>query len=205
MIIAYDVTDKMAHFSWLRERDGARGHETNPRKATEILTATLDQLTREHEEALTTLGVVTGPGSFTGIRVGLACALGLQAVGKVSLVGYTKPALAAHWAGDGSSCLFLPAGRTQMLACPLADGKPAEEPRVVAPEEATQWSRRFLTQASPLIEGELLPQPFSELLLERLIQKDLEPTGLDPLYVRPADARAGTGLLEKLLKQKPNH
>lgn len=62
---------------------------------------------------LTAIVVVHGPGSFTGVRVGLSAAKGLSEAGRIPLIAVSRLALLAAKAADvdGSVCAVLDAGR----------------------------------------------------------------------------------------------
>jgi tRNA threonylcarbamoyladenosine biosynthesis protein TsaB len=62
---------------------------------------------------LAAIGVVHGPGSFTGVRVGLSAAKGLSEAGRVPLIAVSRLAVLAAAAGDteGNVCAVLDAGR----------------------------------------------------------------------------------------------
>lgn len=60
---------------------------------------------------LTAVVVVHGPGSFTGVRVGLSAAKGLSEAGAVPLIAVSQLALLAEDRGDGVVNAVLDAGR----------------------------------------------------------------------------------------------
>jgi tRNA threonylcarbamoyladenosine biosynthesis protein TsaB len=71
---------------------------------------------------LTAIGVVHGPGSFTGLRVGLSAAKGLSEAGQVPLVAISRLALLAAAVGmAGKVCAVLDAGRSEFY-CGVYDG-----------------------------------------------------------------------------------
>jgi tRNA threonylcarbamoyladenosine biosynthesis protein TsaB len=81
----------------------------------------------EPQSSLTGVVVGTGPGSFTGLRMGLAAARGLALALDVPVAGVST--LEALAAGAPGAVPVVDAGRREVFA--LVDG----EPRVLAPAE----------------------------------------------------------------------
>lgn len=73
--------------------------------------------------ALSRIGVVTGPGSFTGVRVGVAFARGLSLALKLPCIGVTALEAALPPGQQGSAMVLLPAKRR--------------------PPEISYWAQRF--------------------------------------------------------------
>jgi len=152
----------------------------------------LEQAGAEPRE-LSRLVVGTGPGSFTGVRMGLAAARGLAFALDLPLAGVST--LAALAAGAPGALPVVDAGRHEVFT--LVDGAPA----VTAPGElrvepgttcvgdgAVRY--RFLLEAL----GAEVPPRESELHLPRarfhveLARAFVDPETVEPLYLRLPDA-----------------
>ncbi len=71
------------------------------------------------------IAVVTGPGSFTGVRVGLSVAKGLSEAGGVPIIAVSRLAMLA--AGAGKVCSLLDAGRGEFYCGLYGDGVESRE------------------------------------------------------------------------------
>ena len=91
-------------------------------------------------ESLDRIGVTVGPGSFTGLRIGLAFAQGLGAALDRPVVGIsTLDALAASLGSpDGPVAALIDARRGQVYARLFADGAPQGEAEAMALEQAAE-------------------------------------------------------------------
>lgn len=147
------------------------------------------------------IGVTVGPGSFTGLRVGLAFALGLGAALDRPVVGVSAlDALAA----DGGSGLVLAAidgRRGQVYARLFRDGRPLDEARAlgldevraaIAVERLADEPVRVVGSGAALladdgfqIDDRAAPSPEALARLARAASPD-EPAC--PLYLRAPDA-----------------
>jgi tRNA threonylcarbamoyladenosine biosynthesis protein TsaB len=142
------------------------------------------------------LGVVvvgTGPGSFTGVRMGIAAARTLAWALDVRLAGVST--LAALAAGAEGATPVVDAGRREVFA--LVDGEPAVlapadlavEPGTLCVGDGAVRYRTVLEQA-----GAVVPARDSELHLARArfhaaLARDFgEPDAVEPLYLRIPDA-----------------
>jgi tRNA threonylcarbamoyladenosine biosynthesis protein TsaB len=145
------------------------------------------------------LVVTIGPGSFTGLRVGLAFAKGLMLATGAPLAGVgTLAALAASV--DGAAAGVVDARRGLVYAQAFSGGRPLGEPDVVPIAEA---ARRLcgldgLTVVGPgahllateLPHAKLDPRPAPDLAaLGRLAETAAPAPDLRPLYLRAPDAR----------------
>lgn len=90
-------------------------------------------------DGLERIGVTVGPGSFTGLRVGLAFALGLGAARAVPVIGIsTLDALAASIDPQGLVAAAIDARRGQVYLRLFRDGVPLEEAQALPIDEARQ-------------------------------------------------------------------
>lgn len=150
------------------------------------------------------IAVTVGPGSFTGLRVGLAFALGLGAALSRPVVGVTTlHALAASADPDGETLAVIDARRGEIYAQVFVEGRPVGPPtasRLDAP--AIPYARqplRLIGSGAPLI-AERFPsaavRPLEAPSLDGLIAAaqavapDAAPAR--PVYLRAPDAVAPT-------------
>lgn len=159
--------------------------------------------------ALDRIGVVVGPGGFTGVRVALAFARGLAVATGAPVAGVTSLAALAGNVPDDVDGLVAPvidARRGQVYAA-LYDkaGAALSAPFVAAPEEALQQLAEkaagapvvLLGTGAPLLEGTPqnwtradAPDQIDAAVVARLAAAAPPPEGRPaPLYLRPPDAK----------------
>lgn len=146
-------------------------------------------------EGLSRIAVCTGPGSFTGVRIGVAAARGIALGRGIPVIGVSRfEALAAEAGGPVAICL---SGRGGMIYLQAfgADGAALAAPAMTTePELAAALPpgcTRFAGDAVPMLEGRarLIPDGLPDpVLLARLaIGRDSAALPA-PLYLRGADA-----------------
>jgi tRNA threonylcarbamoyl adenosine modification protein YeaZ len=149
------------------------------------------------------IAVSLGPGSFTGVRIGLAAARALGLAWQAPVLGYPTLALVAAMARrthPGPVTVCMTGGHGEWFVQDFAaDGLPEETLASLKPEQAAHHGNHPViagsqAEAKALLEGEgrtaiaILPDARSFALLpSRLLTSDLA-----PLYGRPPDARLPT-------------
>lgn len=182
-----------------------------------VLASASEPMTRGHQERLAVMaretaaaagvafatidriGVTVGPGSFTGLRVGVAFAKGLAlALGRPCIGVGTLEALAASVAADGPVAAAIDSGRGQIYLQTFADGRASSEPAVM-PVEAAQALVAELDGGSLVGPGvaligepagfEVIPMAAPDpAAIARLAAVAPQDSPSAPLYLRPADA-----------------
>jgi len=144
--------------------------------------------------------VSRGPGSFTGVRIGLAAARALALAWQAELAGYPTLALVAAMAREQSGAnavtVAMSGGHGEWFVQEFGpDGLPAGELASLKPEEAARSAAADLvagTQAEALIaargRGTALPL-YPDARQFPLLPDALVTADLTPLYGRPPDAR----------------
>lgn len=128
-----------------RRASGGRGTD---------LLVEIDRLCREAgvaPMALDAVAVGAGPGSFTGLRIGMACAKGiafaaerpLWAVSSLAALADDAEVELAEHAG-GPICAVLDARRGEVFAGCFRDGAPLADERVMAPGELAGWVAKIV-------------------------------------------------------------
>lgn len=179
----------------------ARGHA----EALMPLIARVMQQAHTPFPELQRIAVTTGPGSFTGLRVGISAARAIAlAAGRPAIGVTTLAAYAAPYASAAPVAVAIDARHQHVyLQVFAADGQPAGAPRIVSLAEAIAASAgaaRLIGSGAPLIaaawpQGAPAPvfdaQPAPDIgWVARLGAAAAESsTSPKPLYLRPPDAR----------------
>ncbi|MBS0294998.1 MAG: tRNA (adenosine(37)-N6)-threonylcarbamoyltransferase complex dimerization subunit type 1 TsaB [Proteobacteria bacterium] len=186
----------------------AAGSEPMPRGHQERLAVLVDELMAEAGvafSALDRIGVTVGPGSFTGLRVGMAFAKGLGfALGKpVAGIG-TLEALAASHSSQDLKAAVIDARREQVYVQAFRGGAAASQPEALGVADAAELLIKLDPSGPSLLigsGGSLLAEAFPKAVLDgrsgadpvalaRLVAAAVEPSGPpEPLYLRAPDAK----------------
>jgi tRNA threonylcarbamoyl adenosine modification protein YeaZ len=143
--------------------------------------------------------VSLGPGSFTGVRIGLAAARALGLAWQAEVFGYPTLALIAAMANEGGSqpvSVCVTGGHGEWFCQEFnADGLPENALASLSPAKAAQVLRHQLvagSQATALVERRGSGQALAVLPDARrlpLLPPALLSRSLQPLYGRAPDAR----------------
>lgn len=155
-------------------------------------------------EAIDRIGVTVGPGSFTGLRVGLAFAQGLGAALDRPVVGISTLAALARSAdaGQGETVTVIDARRGQVYLQTFSDGAPASTPEALEIEAAVERladrDRRLTGSGAVLIDpargARAGTAPSPEALAALTVRLDPAEHPPRPLYLRAPDATPPTRL-----------
>lgn len=143
--------------------------------------------------------VARGPGSFTGIRIGIATARALGLAWKAEVLGYPTLALVAAMArAENEDCsvdVAMTGGHGEWFLQSFGgDGLPATESASLNPQDAARTATSHIvagTQAQALVDlrGTGLPLPLHPDARHALaLADDLLSLAVTPIYGRPPDA-----------------
>jgi tRNA threonylcarbamoyladenosine biosynthesis protein TsaB len=131
---------------------------------------------------LSALGVGTGPGNFTGIRIAVSAARGLALGLDVPAIGVSGCEARAFLAPPGTVAA-IPAPQDMVYLCALDD--PTRTPHLLTRQEAKAIARQNARQ----LHCENSPQGLAEAIAHVAAGRWKSPSQPPaPLYVRPADA-----------------
>ncbi|NBW10423.1 MAG: tRNA (adenosine(37)-N6)-threonylcarbamoyltransferase complex dimerization subunit type 1 TsaB [Caulobacteraceae bacterium] len=150
------------------------------------------------------IGVTVGPGSFTGLRVGLAFAQGLGAALGVPVVGISTLAALARSAdgGAGTTAAVIDARRGQVYLQTFEGGVATLSPAALGLDAAREtlaaadriWAGNGAALVTDNLAIEPLTVPTPAALAALTIAADLAEAPPKPLYLRAPDATPPTRL-----------
>lgn len=148
------------------------------------------------------LGVTVGPGSFTGLRVGLAFAKGVSLALKIPCLGVGTLEALGTSAGAGPAAAVIDARRERVYLQLYLDARPCSEPELLDIDEARSTLQAFfkgerlqlLGPGASLLDSlgrntDALQAP-DPIIIARLAALSPAAVGRPaPLYLRPPDAK----------------
>jgi tRNA threonylcarbamoyladenosine biosynthesis protein TsaB len=185
LILALDSATTTATAAVVRDGEPLAEAAVAPRD----LHAALDRLLEDPTQ-LDAIAVGVGPGSFTGVRIGIAAARGIALALDLKMAGVsTLDALAA---GAPGAVPVIDARRREVFA--LLDG----EPRCLAPSDlppallvgdGARRYRALLEAAGAEIPPDDDPRHLPRARFHALLAQDFgDPDAVEPLYLRVPDA-----------------
>jgi tRNA threonylcarbamoyladenosine biosynthesis protein TsaB len=172
----------------------ARGHQERLAPMAERVMAEAGRAFSDLER----IGVTLGPGSFTGLRVGLAFAKGLASALSIPAAGVgTLEALAADL--EGPAMALVDARRGQVYVQAFQDRRPLGPAQIIAVEDAQAQARSLgprtlIGSGGPLVapaapQARLLAGEGADARAVARLALAREPERLEPLYLRAPDAK----------------
>ena len=147
------------------------------------------------------IGVTVGPGSFTGLRVGLAFAKGLAIASGLPCIGIgVLEALAASVDGSGPVVAAIDARREQLYLQVFAADRTTSGPQAIAVEDIRLHDASpdltVVGSGAPVLRAafphaRLLPLPAADPLAVARLAAAADPAQAppNPIYLRAPDAR----------------
>lgn len=219
-ILALDTTLGACSAAIARRENGEAvvigAYELREREHAEVLMpmigGVLDEAALAYED-IGAIAVTIGPGSFTGVRVGVAAARGLALSLKIPLIALTSLEVMARQALDqldeipATLAVSVDARRSEVyIALFDGSGNTLREPEALSPEKAVQSlpssgaimsvgsGARLLAEAALNAARDIetaLPdlQPDARMLAEIALEREPAKGPVSPLYLRPPDAK----------------
>lgn len=200
MILAMDVTTRRGAVAWLRDDGSVHEVELPEGRHAERLAPCVQDAVTEWGAMPEKVGVTVGPGSFTGIRIGLALAQGLSAACACALYGFSVFDLMRLAMTQAPPYrLVLPAGGDWSYQCVVSEDGRQETPSTIRIDALTTDLPIGYAGDIKGIHGDCIPISLKHAITA-MAKAAVAPTKvLNALYVRPPDARTSPSPLQKML------
>lgn len=188
MYLGIDCSGVSANLFLLAPDNREFSLQSNTPRQADVIFPLLEELLSEAEittRDLTAIGAITGPGSFTGIRVGLALAQGLA--DGLGIPAYGMDAFTGMRGDDRDAIIVLESKRMELYV--QYNGKiemlPPEEIKKLSGAMLHNLGDQSFLPPSPMISMAKLAAAYAKQ------QHELKTPGqiLSPYYVREADAK----------------
>jgi tRNA threonylcarbamoyladenosine biosynthesis protein TsaB len=192
LILALDTTHEHGSLALARGADILEEETLHePTGFSKVLFGRLQALLARHNlkpSDIDCFAAAAGPGSFTGVRVGLACIKGLaEALGKPA-IGVSNLQALARFGTAALRAVFIDARREEIYGAVYDAAGKLVCPEVVATYDA--WRAALAPEVTEFItEGRPLAAMVAQIAAERLAAGDPgDPAAIDANYVRRSDA-----------------
>ena len=171
----------------------------------QVLPVTVDKVLKQENVKMSNLDgivVTTGPGSFTGIRIGLAFAKGLASALKIPLIGLTTMEVFAQQSNADHKIVIIEIKKDAYIAQFFKDGSPETDLLSFNADELGESIsksdvKNIVTHSQNIFEmfsethsvDVLVPSPETmlQLAVQKMAQETYNNDPMRPVYVRGAD------------------
>ena len=189
-ILALEVSSAEGSIAWMEEhRDGCERSFPNNRKHSGVFFETLQFFSKQFG-APDLIVVGLGPGSYAGVRIAIAAAVGLRLVNRAKLVGL--PSICAIDTEATDYWVIGDARRESFFSALISHGELKEGPSL---HSATELELMITDSVLPVYASESLPQfshaklafPYARKLAELVrdqMHRITDNQTLEPIYLR---------------------
>lgn len=160
-----------------------------------LIEATLQDAKLDYKD-LNLVACTIGPGSFTGIRIGIATARGIAFAANIPSLGFTTLEVMAHATGASHTLAIVNAGKGEVYY--QAFGNSPCEPSIGKLDDVLKlYPNHSLACSVPLPAGYATPaitHPRADALAELAATQAQHAVPLAPFYIRPPDAKPQSAL-----------